>query len=142
VINDFQLTHINCAYPWRSGILVSTLIQGAIGWFDEHGQYQELLRGLVGCHGVRIDQRNSRMFFCDSCLGTVVFLSSDYRIEHRVSTGSVWLHDAEQVSPDVFALSVADRNQIEIIEFSSRKVLTIAPCGDFGNSTQLISYGS
>ncbi len=27
--NDRQLTHLNCAWPWRGGLLVSLLIQGA-----------------------------------------------------------------------------------------------------------------
>lgn len=139
--NDYQLTHINCAWPWRGGILVSTLIQGAIGWFDENQNYKELLRGFVGCHGVRTDHRTNQIYFCDSCLGTVVFLKSDFTIEHRINTGSIWLHDTHQLNHDTFALSIADRNQIEIMNCFSRDIITVIGCSDFGNSTQFVYYG-
>ena len=45
---------------------MSTLIQGAIGWFDLDGAYRELLRGYAGCHGVRADLRTDQLFFCDT----------------------------------------------------------------------------
>jgi len=35
IINDYQLTHVNCAWPWRNGFLVSSLIPGAIGLFNK-----------------------------------------------------------------------------------------------------------
>ena len=141
IINDYQLTHINCAWPQHDGILVSTLIQGAIGRFDEKMAYRELLQGFVGCHGVRTDYKTNQIYFSDSCLGSVVFLSPDYTVERRVNTGSIWLHDAQQLHKNIFALSVADRNQIEIMNFSSMEMLSIIPCNEFGNSTQFIYYG-
>lgn len=141
IINDFQLTHINCAWPWRDGILVSTLIQGAIGKFNHDEKYTELLRGFIGCHGARIDQRTGRIFFADSCLGTVVFLTAAYTIDYRIDARSKWLHDVHQMNGNIFALSVADRNLIEIMDCTSRKVITDIPCNDFGNSTQFIYFG-
>jgi hypothetical protein len=141
IVNDYQLTHVNCAWPWHTGIIITTLIQGAIGWFDESGNYEELLRGFVGCHGARIDHRTDQIYFCDSCLGTVVFLTSAYTIDCRVSTGSIWLHDAQQLYDNIFALSVADRNQVEIMDFSSREVIAAISGTDFGNSTQFVYYG-
>jgi len=141
IINDYQLTHLNCAWPWHNGILVSTLIQGAIGWFDKNGNYQELLRGFVGCHGVRNNNDTGQMYFCDSCLGVVVLLTPSYTVDKRVDTGSAWLHDAHLLGNNIFALSVADRNQIEIMDFSTRKIISIIRCSDFGNSTKFIYFG-
>lgn len=141
IINDHQLTHINFAWPWRNGILVSTLIQGAIGWFDGIGNYEELLRGFVGCHGARIDERTGQIYFCDSCVGSVVFLTPSYSINHRIDTGSVWLHDAQQLGDHILALSIADRNQVEIMDCDSREIIAVIPCKDFGKGTQFVSYG-
>ncbi len=139
---DRQLTHINCAWPWLGhGILVSTLIQGAIGWFDVAGNYKELTRGFVGCHGVRVDQRTGQIYFCDSCMGAVIFLTPAYTIDYRVDAGSIWLHDAQQLENHIFALAVADRNQIEIMNFSNGEILATIPGSDFGHSTQFIYYG-
>ena len=142
IVNDYQLTHLNCAWPWRQGILVSTLIQGAIGWFSEDGDYTELLRGFVGCHGARADERTGNIYFADSCLGAVILLSSDFTIRRRVDANSVWLHDAQQLQGDVFALSLADRNHVEIVDFSTRQKLAVIPCGEYGSSTQFVHYGA
>jgi hypothetical protein len=139
--NDSQLTHINCAWPWNGGILVSNFIQGAIGWFNESGEYTELLRGFVGCHGVRVDYRNNQIYFSDSCLGATVFLNSSYGIACRVDAESSWLHDTQQLSDDIFALAVADRNQVEIMNFSSREVIAVIPGNNFGSTTQFVYYG-
>lgn len=140
IINDYQLTHLNSAWPWRNGILVSTLMQGAIGWFDQNGDYEELLRGFVGCHGVRVTETD-QIYFCDSCLGSVVFLTPNLGEERRLNTGSLWLHDAQQLGCQSFALSVADRNSVEIMDFITGEVLSVIPCGDFGKGTQFVSYG-
>ncbi len=140
IINDYQLTHLNCAWPWRNGILVSTLIQGAIGWFDYNGNYKELLRGFIGCHGSRVT-REDQIYFCDSCLGSVVFLTPEFGSAHRLDTGSLWLHDAHELSCQTFALSVPDRNQVEIMNSLSEEVLGVIPCGDFGEGTQFVYYG-
>jgi hypothetical protein len=141
IANDYQLTHINSAQPWKNGILVTTLIQGAIGWFDGSRNYKELIRGFVGCHGGRIDTRSGQIYFSDSCQGSVIFLDDFFRIHSRVSADSIWLHDCQQLDGNIFALSVSDRNQIEIMDFMSRDVIAIIPGDKFGNSTQFIYYG-
>jgi hypothetical protein len=139
--NDSQLTHINCAWPWNDGILVSNFIQGALGCFDANGNYIELARGFVGCHGARIDHRTNQIYFSDSCVGTVNFLTSNYTIDYRVDAESSWLHDAHQLDNNIFALAVADRNRIEIMDFSSRKVIATIPGNGFGSTVQFIYYG-
>ena len=142
ISNDLQLTHINCASPWRGGIVVSTLIQGAIGWFDLDGAYRELLRGYVGCHGVRADLRTDQLFFCDSTTGTVVFLDDAMKIKARIATGSRWLHDAFQLIPNIFALAITDRNQVEIMDAVTRDVLSAIPGNDFGEGPLFLDFGS
>lgn len=139
--NDRQLTHLNCAWPWNKGVLVSNFIQGAIGWFDQQGNYTELLRGFVGCHGARIDYRTNQIYFSDSCLGAAVFLNSSFGIARRVDAESTWLHDTQQLKEDIFALAVADRNRVEIMNFSSRQVTAKISGDNFGNTTQFVYYG-
>lgn len=139
--NDSQLTHINCAWPWKNGILVSNFIQGAIGWFDHSGNYQELVRGFVGCHGVRTDSRTDQIYFSDSCIGTVNFLTPNCTLDYRVDADSRWLHDAHQLKDNIFALAVADHNRIDIMDFCSRQVVATIPGNKFGNTTQFIYYG-
>jgi hypothetical protein len=141
VPNDLQLTHINCASYWRGGIVVSMLIQGALGWFDTAGNYHELLRGFVGCHGVRADSRTGDLYFSDSCLGVIVFLGNKLGIARRVDIGSRWLHDALQIDGDTFAVSAADFNRIQFIDISTRDILTEISGAEFGMGTQFLSYG-
>lgn len=138
--NDYQLTHINCAWPWKNGILVSTLIQGAIGWFDENDSYQELTRGFVGCHGVRVSL-SGQIYFSDSCTGLIMFLNQSFEIDKRIQTESVWLHDSLQLNENLFATAVADRNQVEIMDVTARKVIAAIPGADFGQGPMFVSYG-
>jgi hypothetical protein len=144
--NDLQLTHVDCASPWRGGIVVSTLIQGAIGWFYpstilRRWQYRELLRGFVGCHGVRVDARTDHLYFSDSCQGTLVFLDKKLGIRERVGTGSVWLHDSLQLEQGVFGLAVSDANRLRIMDTCSREVMADVAGDDFGLGPQFLYYG-
>lgn len=140
VPNDLQLTHVNAAWPHNGGVLVSMLIQGAIGWFSPRGEYRELLRGYVACHGVRASRRG-QVYFSDSCLGTINFLDETYRVESRLDLDSRWLHDAEEVAPDLFAACVADRNTVEIVDRVTAKTRHVIAGHEFGESTQFVSYG-
>ena len=74
--NDLQTTHINDASSMDGGsrVVVSTLIQGAIGVFDlGGGSYQEVTRGLVGCHAARVNDEGV-IYFADNCGGALVEL--------------------------------------------------------------------
>jgi hypothetical protein len=141
ITNDFQLTHVNCAAPWHNGIVVSTLIHGAIGWFDSQGEYKELMRGFVGCHGVRSEHQTDDLYFSDSCLGTIVFLDENQTVKRRVATGSIWLHDAQQLTDNIFAAAVTDRNQVECIDIRSREVVSKISGSDFGMGPQFLYFG-
>jgi hypothetical protein len=138
--NDLQLTHINCAVSWRGGIAISTLIQGALGWFDPQANYRELLRGFVGCHAVRVDCDTDRLYFCDSCLGTVVFLDEKLGIEKRIDVGSRWIHDSLQMHDRVFAVSITDANCVRLLDVESREIISELRGSEFGMGTQFLSY--
>jgi hypothetical protein len=138
ISNDAQLTHINCAYPWRDGILTSCLIHGAIGWFDSEGRYEELLRGFVGCHGGRVNT-SGEIYFCDSALGALTIVDSRMRISQRIGTGSRWLHDATQIHGTLYALALYDRQQVWFIDSVTRETVCVLDCGPFG-SPQFLGY--
>ncbi len=123
--NDCQTTHINCAYPDTAGdkIIVSTLIQGAVGVFDwRKGSYKEITRGFVGCHGSRMS-REGRIYFADSVTGSLVFIDDEGRIQRRFKVNSRWLHDATQLSGDIYAFSVSDHNTIAIYDINKNTLL-------------------
>lgn len=141
ITNDNQITHVNAAYPWRGGVVVSTLAQGSIGWFSRWGRYREIVSGFVGCHGVRVDARDGELYFADSTTGTVVFLDGAGRIKERFATRSVWLHDALQLDGDIFALAVADRNVVEIYDVRSKELLGTIDGEPFGQGPQFLYYG-
>lgn len=120
--NDRQLTHINCVWPWRGGLLMSMLIPGAIGWSDGNGAYRELVHGFVGCHGARVRSDMEEIYFVDSCSGMIVFLDLNGQVIRRVGTGSRWLQDAIQIHDDVFAAAVFDRNEVLLVNVVTREV--------------------
>ncbi len=138
--NDRQLAHLNAAVPWRGGMLVSTLIQGAIGYRGPDGSYVELTRGHVGCHGVRADDAG-RIHFCDSCAGTLLRLGPDGRSRVLIDLGTPWLHDAHEIAPGLFAFAVADRNTVEFVDLATGNVLGVIDGSPYGQSTQFLWYG-
>lgn len=163
--NDCQTTHINCAYPLNadgSKIIVSTLIQGAIGIFDvQSGSYRELTRGFIGCHGVKVNA-NNEIYFADSVNGSLVVIDSQGKEVFRFTINSLWLHDVQHIHGDVYAFSAADANELLLYdtkkeELLAKKKFLFNPIEDrprlwflnkifrkvpfwLGNSTQLISY--
>ena len=140
IIDDDQLTHVNCAWPWRGGVLVSSLIQGAVGWFDPDGKYHELLSGFVGCHGARVRNDVEEIFFSDSCSGMLVFVDFQGRVVRRVGTGSRWLHDAIQIRGDLFAAAPFDHNEVILLDVTTRDVVSRIPC-DARGAAQFLSFG-
>lgn len=155
----WQTTHLNQAFPFDKGrrILVSTLIQGAIGVFDlETGAYGELARGFVGCHGARVNEEG-QVYFADSAAGHLVFLDDQGRVERRFDAGSRWLHDVQQIAGNVYAFALADTNELRVWDIKreelifARRLFTWPIEGLFGiarrfpfwlgNSTQAMSFG-
>ena len=74
--DELQAAHLNAAFPDAAGrrLAVSTFIQGAVGVVDlATGGYEELARGLIGCHGARFDD-DGHVYFADSTAGALVVL--------------------------------------------------------------------
>ena len=158
--NDYQTTHINSAYSLEDGrkIVVSTLIQGAIGIFDlKDNSYQEITRGFVGCHGARVTDEG-KIYFADSVTGCLIFLDENGGISRRFGVNSRWLHDVIQLKGEIYAFTVADLNELRVYNIQSSNLLFRQKfftcrnkklhklCRRFpfykGNSTQLLSYWS
>ena len=139
--NDEQLTHLNCAWPWHRGVLVSSLIQGAVGWFDPDGLYHELLRGFVGCHGARVRSDVEEIFFSDSCAGMLMFVDRHGCVIRRVGTGSRWLHDAIQIRGDLFAAAPFDDNEVLLLDVATRRMVGRIAC-DARGGPQSLSFGA
>jgi hypothetical protein len=118
--DERQTTHVNAAHrSGASGLVVSTLIQGAIGRFDlTDGSYEELCRGFVGCHGVRVSAEGE-VYFADSAAGLLVFLTADGRVARRFATGSRWLHDVQQIAGSVYAFALADSNELQLYDVAT-----------------------
>lgn len=156
--DDLQTTHVNAAHPTNGGeaVLVSTLIQGAVGRFDlETGAYAELARGFVGCHGARMNGEGE-VYFSDSTRGALVVLDPSGGVARRFAVGSAWLHDAVQIRGPLYAFALADRNELTLWDVDRgqlvfcRKFFTWPLEGGFaaarrlscwlGNSTQALSW--
>lgn len=122
--DEAQTTHLNAAHrAGDSRLVVSTLIQGAIGRFDlASGAYEELCRGFVGCHGARVSAEGE-VYFADSAGGMLVFLAPAGGIARRFATGSRWLHDVQQITGDVYAFALADRNELRVYDVASGAML-------------------
>lgn len=137
--NDKQLTHVNAAVPWQDGWLVSLLIQGAIGHRAPDGSYRELVRGYIGCHGVRAE--GDRVVFCDSCAGALLQWRPGGEVMELANLATRWLHDAQPVGGGVWAFAVADRNTVELRDLAGQEVVAVIDAAPFGESTQFLWYG-
>lgn len=122
--DEAQTTHLNAAHrDGGTGLVVSTLIQGAVGRFDlATGAYRELCRGFVGCHGARVSAEGE-VYFADSAAGMLVFLTPEGGIARRFATGSCWLHDVQQVAGSLYAFALADRNELRLYDVESGELL-------------------
>jgi hypothetical protein len=122
--DEAQTTHVNAAHrAGGSRLVVSTLIQGAIGCFDlGSGGYEEICRGFVGCHGARMSAEGET-YFADSAGGMLVFLTPEGEIARRFATGSRWLHDVQQIAGSVYAFALADCNELRLYDVASGELL-------------------
>ncbi len=122
--DEAQTTHINAAHrAGGSRLVVSALIQGAIGVFDlESGVYEEICRGFTGCHGAR-RSAEGEIYFADSTAGTLVFLTPEGQIARHFATGSRWLHDVRQLAGSIYAFALADTNELRLYDVASGELL-------------------
>ena len=122
--DEAQATHVNAAHrAGGSRVVVSTLIQGAIGLLDlASGAYTEISRGFVGCHGARLSE-DGEVYFADSPAGALTFLTAAGRIARRFAVGSRWLHDAQQIAGSVYAFALADCNELRVHDLADGELL-------------------
>jgi hypothetical protein len=120
--NDIQLGHLNCAYPdGRDGCYVSTLFQGDIGHVDQSGRYTLLVRGQVGCHGVRLARNGRDVYFADSCGGRLMRVEPGGGAVELWNAGSRWLHDVEQADAELYLCCLGDTNEIALVDLGEGK---------------------
>jgi hypothetical protein len=155
--DEAQATHVNAAHrAGGSRVVVSTLIQGAIGLLDlASGAYAEISRGFVGCHGARLSA-DGEIYFADSPAGALTFLTPAGQVARRFAIGSRWLHDAQQLAGSVYAFALADCNELRLYDLDGGELLwrerfrtwplpglfgaaRLVP-GWLGNTTQALSF--
>lgn len=137
---DLQPTHINCAFPVDGGVLVTLLIQGVVGFFDEDRNYREIVSGFVGCHGGRVDPDTNELFLADSPGGHVWFFDRENgKISGRLDFQSKWLHDADKLDDGVFVGGMGDTNEIKVVSRKTGEVLFQEECSRFGQSVMFVN---
>lgn len=151
---DLQPTHINCAVPLLpedpasavtakdrpDDLLVTLWIPGAIGILGGDGHYREVLSGMRGLHGARPVPGSNLISFADSAAGLICFIDRETgRLAKRFALNSLWLHDAEVVSPGVIAATLSDSNEIALVDSHNGDVLFRTPCDDLGQSTMFVT---
>ncbi len=140
VPTDIQPTHVNCAYPLEKGFLATLLIPGAVCYFGEDRQSREIICGFRGCHGGKFDWETREMFFTDSPAGLVWWV--DFKtgvIKERFQIESKWIHDAERVEDGIFAVGLADKNELQIFDRKTGKILHVVDCTLFGRSVMFVN---
>lgn len=138
--NDYQLGHLNSAYPdERGGCYVTTLGQGDVGHFDREGTYKLIASGYVGLHGLRrsIDERF--LYFTESPTGRLWKIDDDGSVQLIAEVNTSWLHDAQQISQDVFACLPVDRNELVFVDVRRKTEIAAFDLASRGLNPQFIS---
>jgi hypothetical protein len=136
--NDLQLTHLNSVHCYDQGFLISTLIQGDIGYFDAQKKYHVITSGFVGAHGVN-SLPNGNIYFCDSCNGCINLIEKTGKIKKRYKVDTSWLQDARWIQDEIFLCALSDKNTFELWDFDKNKLIWKINCSEFGETTQFIS---
>ncbi len=135
VPTDLQPTHVNSAVPCAEGLLVTLCIPGVVGVIGSTGQFREIVRGYRGCHGGRIDNASGLLYFTDSPAGIVWFAEYETgQIASRIKIDSVWVHDADQIGENLFAVSLSDHNRIDVVDRTGSEIVRSIDCHPFGAS--------
>lgn len=138
--NDFQLGHLNSAYPDDAGgCYITTLGQGDVGHFDRAGRYELLATGYVGAHGVRQSNITGSIYFTQSPLGTINQLQADGSVNVIANIDTAWLHDAQEIAPDLFLCMLVDRNELMLFDVRSRSEVARFDVSKRGFNPQFLS---
>ncbi len=140
ITTDYQPTHINSAVPVGGGLLVSMLVPGAVGFFDEARTYREIAGGMRGCHGARVHPRTGEIYASDSPTGLVWFFDRESgRPTRRLDFGSRWLHDALILDDGAIVGLASDRNEILFLDEAGKPVAEPEKCDGIGRSPLFVN---
>ena len=137
---DFQPTHVNCATPIGDGVLVTSWIPGAVGYFDAERKYREIIRGFRGLHGARQDASTEHIYVTDSPSGAI--LEIDFhtgKILSRTKLDSRWVHDSVKITDNLFAASLTDRNEVVFVDTRTGEIQVRHGCHAFGETTRFLT---
>lgn len=138
IVNDHQMTHINCAWPCEEGIYISTLIHGVVGFFGWDSSYRELFRAPVGSHGVRRIAPD-RLLLADSCAGVGRVYDMSGNEQEHFDFGCRLLHDIDMADGRFVLGTSTDQNVLMIADRTSGKILARWPMQFFGAGVQFLS---
>lgn len=140
VPTDLQPTHVNCAYPVGGEIYVTLWIPGVVGRFDVQRQFHEIVSGIRGCHGGKLNQGGDELYVTDSPTGLIWFFDPQSgHVRGRLKVDSVWLHDSHYVSDEVIAVGLSDHNEIRLIDRRNGTTLVEQGCDRFGKSVMFVN---
>ncbi len=138
--NDYQLGHLNSAYPDDDGgCYVTTLGQGDIGHFDRNGTYELVASGYVGLHGLRRSLDGTSFYFSESPSGKLRKLTLDGSVATVMQVRTNWLHDAQQIASDIFVCLAVDRNELILLDVRSELELATFDLSLRGLNPQFVS---
>lgn len=138
---DLQPAHVNCAVPTPAGVLVTMWIPGAVGLYDADRRYREIVHGLRGCHGGRLTSDGRQLYVTDSSAALIWFFNlDDGRVVRRLRIDdSAWVHDSELIADRLLAVSIADRNEVRLVDLGSGETLFRQDCSPFGESAMFVT---
>lgn len=138
IVNDHQMTHINCAWPCEEGIYISTLIHGVVGLFGWDSSYRELFRAPIGSHGVRRIAPD-RLLLADSCAGVGRVYDMSGNEQEHFDFGCRLLHDVDLADGRFLLGTSTDLNVLMIADRASGKIIARWPMQFFGAGVQFLS---
>ena len=144
IANDAQVGHVNCVSVRDDVLLWTCFIGGEIvktRKFGDLSWFEIVASGFTGCHGARHTHDGSLIYFADTTSGSVIWLNEAGRIVERYETGSIWLHDVQQIAGTLYALSLSDTNELLILDSSDHVVRSRIDLGRFGETALLLAAG-
>lgn len=137
---DLQISHLNCATPTPRYVLLTCFIQGSIVKVLPDSTTSELTTGYVGCHGARL-AADGRIYFADSPQGRLVWLDAVGARLATLSLRTEWLHDAVELSENLYACAIGDRNELCVVNVWDGTTVCSRPLEMYGATPCLLGTG-
>lgn len=141
IATDYQLAHLNCAYPLGRGrVLITAFIQGSLGIVARNGGYRKIASGYVGAHGGRMSgKRRNTYYFADTPGGALVEVSEGGVKLRRCAVRSEWVHDVLWLDGSYFLFAVSDRNALELWDVDQCMNIWSVDVSPYGETALLLS---